>query len=52
MRYLLDTHAILWYVDAAKELPLAVRDTVWIAAENALRRSAWGVPGFSEPPPR
>ena len=21
MRYLLDTHAILWYVDAAQELP-------------------------------
>lgn len=28
MRYLLDTHVILWYFDAAKELPLAVRDTV------------------------
>ena len=26
MRYLLDTHAILWYVDAAQELPLALRD--------------------------
>ena len=26
MRYLLDTHAILWYIDAAQELPLAVRD--------------------------
>ena len=26
MRYLLDTHAILWYIDAAQELPLALRD--------------------------
>lgn len=26
MRYLLDTHAILWYADAAQELPLAMRD--------------------------
>lgn len=26
MRYLLDTHAILWYVDASSELPLALRD--------------------------
>ena len=26
MRYLLDTHAILWYVDAAQELPPALRD--------------------------
>ena len=26
MRYLLDTHAILWYIDAAQELPLVLRD--------------------------
>ena len=26
MRYLLDSHAILWYIDAAQELPLALRD--------------------------
>jgi len=26
MRYLLDTHAILWYVDASPELPLELRD--------------------------
>lgn len=26
MRYLLDTHAILWYIDAAQELPLELRD--------------------------
>ena len=28
MRYLLDTHAILWYVDAAQELPLGLRDLI------------------------
>ena len=28
MRYLLDTHAILWYVDASQELPLALRDLI------------------------
>ena len=28
MRYLLDTHAILWYVDASQEFPLALRDLI------------------------
>ena len=28
MRYLLDTHAILWYVDAADELPIKLRDMI------------------------
>ncbi len=28
MRYLLDTHAILWYADAAQELPSALRDLI------------------------
>lgn len=28
MQYLLDTHAILWYVDAAPELPVALRDLI------------------------
>jgi len=26
MRYLLDTHAILWYVDASQEFPLELKD--------------------------
>ena len=28
MQYLLDTHAILWYVDANANLPLSLRDTI------------------------
>ncbi len=28
MRYLLDTHTILWYVDASQELSLALRDLI------------------------
>ena len=28
MRYLLDTHTILWYVDASRELPLVLRDLI------------------------
>lgn len=28
MRYLLDTHVILWYADASQELPLALRDLI------------------------
>ena len=28
MQYLLDTHAILWYVDAAPELPVALRNLI------------------------
>ena len=28
MRYLLDTHAILWYVDADPRLPLTLRDKI------------------------
>lgn len=28
MRYLLDTHVILWYADASQALPLALRDLI------------------------
>ena len=28
MQYLLDTHAILWYVDAAQDLPCAMRNLI------------------------
>ena len=28
MRYLLDTHVILWYVDADPRLPLTLRDKI------------------------
>ncbi len=28
MSYLLDTHTILWYVDASPELPLSIRDLI------------------------
>ena len=35
MRYLLDTHAILWYVDAADELPIKLRDMI-DASESAM----------------
>ena len=28
MRYLLDTHVILWYADASQELPLTLRDLI------------------------
>ena len=40
MRYFLDTHTILLYVDASRELPLALRDLNkgWIAPSSPIKR--------------
>ncbi len=42
MQYLLDTHAILWYVDANANLSLSLRDTIDSADCFYSVASLWG----------